>query len=443
MARTPNTALAALMTEAEWGNGQLARAVNRIATEAGTPLNYSASTVTYWLRGTLPREAVRPLVAEAFSRRIGRPVTCAEAGLPGPETNPVADLADLVRRDMDPTRRGVLSAGLYSAALMVPQYTDLGDRLTNAERERKAGRTVRIGSGEVATVHKMTEHVADILDDLGGGHARPMAAAFLANTVLTWLDADATTEVHAELLAAAADFVYLTGWMAMYERAHGLGQKYFLQALDLAGEAHDHLTYCRTLRGMALQASNLGHGRRALQYADSAAEAAPAAGPRLTAFLRGQQAHGAAMVNDRRQAFTRLRETEQALSQADGRNDAVGGYDQAAYHFHVAHVLHALGDLPGSIKALQLSNRARPAHERQGRVHANGVLASRQWELGHIEAACTTWNTFLDDYTALSTARGDEHFALLRRHTSTQPHVRAARDLDERARLVARQKAAA
>lgn len=443
MTREPNRALARLMTEAEWGNGQLARAVNRTGAEAGMELSYSASTVTYWLRGTTPREGVPPVITEALSRRIGRPITCAEAGFPGIGTDSVSDLSDLVRGDMDPSRRRVLSAGLYSAALMVPVYSDLGDRLNSADQDMKAGRTVHVGTGEVATVQRMTDHIAGILDELGGGHARPMAAAFLANTVMPWISAETSPQVRQQMLAAAADLVYLTGWMAMYERAHGLGQQYFVQALGLADDARDHVTYCRTLRGMALQASNLGYGTKALELADSAAEAAPAAGPRLVAFLRGQQAHGAAMVKDRRQAFARLRETEDALSRADGRNDAVGGYDRTAYEFHVSHVLAELGDLPGSIKAMQRSNRARPAAERQGRVHANGILATRQWQLGHIEAACATWDTFLNDYTALSTARGDEHFATLRTHVKAQPGTRAVRQLGERVQAIATQKAAA
>ena len=97
---------------------------------------------------------------------------------------------------------------------------------------------------------------------------------------------------------------------------------------------------------MSLQASHLGYGKKALDLADSAAEAAPASGPRLVAFLRGQQAAAAAMTGDRATALTRLRETETALSQADNRRDAVGGYDQAAYFFHEAHVRWHLKD-PG------------------------------------------------------------------------------------------------
>ncbi|TQF02457.1 hypothetical protein E6W39_09460 [Kitasatospora acidiphila] len=447
MTRTPNRQLAALLAEARWGNDQLARAVNRTGRDTGLELTYDHSAVSHWLKGVKPRLVVRPVIAEAFARRLGRPVTSQEAGFGKAPTGArdndrLGGLADLVRDDMDPSRRTMLAAGLYSAAMLVPGYTELAQRLDGAQQEVRAGRTVRIGESEVETVRAMTDRIAAILDELGGGHARPMSAAFLANTVMPWLSADGSPATKKSMLAAASDLVYLTGWMAMYERAHGLGQQYFTEALQLAQDGQDHVTYCRTLRGMSLQAANLGYGPRALEYADAAAECAPAAGPRLTAFLRGQQAHGAALVKDQRLAFTRLQETEAALSKADGRNDAVGGYDWAAYHFHVSSVLYALGDLPGSIQAMRQSNRTRPVNERQGRLHANGVLAARQWELGHIEAATATWGEFLDDYTTLSTSRGDEHFDKLRASLAAQVGNRQVRRLGERVREVARQKAA-
>jgi hypothetical protein len=270
-----------------------------------------------------------------------------------------------------------------------------------------------------------------------------MAAAFLVNSVASYLRADGHDAVKKDMRAAASDLVYLTGWMAMYERAQGLGQRYYRQALGLAKAADDQVTYCRTLRGMALQAANLRHANKALELADSAAEAAPSAGPRLVAFLRGQQAHGAALVGDRRQAFSRLRETEAALAKADTRRDAIGGYDQAAYFFHQSAVLHALGDVPGSITAMQASNRVRPPKEKQGNAHANGLLAQRQFEVGHVEAACATWHAFLDDYATLSSSRADEHFDIMRRRI--RPYLKNAkvRELNDRAREMARQKAAA
>ncbi|MFE4055499.1 hypothetical protein ACFXP3_04170 [Streptomyces sp. NPDC059096] len=480
--RTPNTGLAGLLAQAKWSRAQFALIVNRIGAEAGLELHYDQSAVSHWVAGTMPKNQVRPLIVEAFARKLGRPVTHSEAGLPvvrsarfapssgelpgtsgswgpsvadaadasggvrsagssgisglsgGPGTpgaNTLEELVDMGRADMDPSRRGLIAAGLFSAAVVVPLFPDLAHAATPSP-PAPGKRTVRIGAPQVQAVRTMTDRIADILDELGGGHARPMAAAFLVNTVMPWLKAEAAESVRNDMLAAASDLVYLTGWMAMYERAHGLGQQYYLRALELAGSAGDHVTYCRTLRGMSLQASNLGYGKRALELADSAAEASPKAEPRLQAFLSGQQAHAAAMVGDRRQAFGRLRQTEAALTKADNRRDSVGGYDRTAYLFHVSHVLYEFKDLPGSITALQQSLQVQQKHERQGRVHFLAVLAQRQLELGHLEAACGSWWQFLDDYEHVSSARGDEHFETMRRRLRPYAKTLAVRRLGPR-----------
>ncbi|WP_055524719.1 hypothetical protein [Streptomyces graminilatus] len=452
--REPNEGLARLIDEARWTYRQLALSVNRVGAERGLLLSYDESAVAHWLNGAMPRKPVRPAIVEALARRIGRPITHEEAGLgaspivcglgvaPEHALISIEGLVDTGRADMDPSRRAVLTTALYSATLAVPHFDQADETLDRLEHQA-AGRTVRIGPGDVAVVRSMTDKIADILDELGGAHARPMAAAFIVNSVSSYLRADGSEAVKNDMRAAASDLVYLTGWMAMYEKAHGLGKRYYRQALGLAKAGGDELTYCRTLRGMALQAANLKHANKALELADSAAEAAPQAGPRLQAFLRGQQAHGAALVGDRRQAHMRLRETEAALSQADNRRDAVGGYDRAAYEFHVSSVLYALGDIPGSIEAMKASNRARPPVEKQGNAHANGLLAQRQLEIGHLEAACATWGEFLDDYEQLSSARADEHFQIMRRRIRPYASNPRVRELNERARELARQKAAA
>ncbi|MEV2201765.1 MULTISPECIES: hypothetical protein [Streptomyces] len=441
--RTPNEALARLMAEAGVGNDRLARKVNATGGELGLRLRYDKSTVSHWLKGSVPRAEARPAVAEALARLLGRPVTTAELGWgagtwPDSEPDVASGVTELSLADMDPSRRSVLGAGLYSAALLVPAFHELAGR---AEAVR-AGRTVRIGDGDVATVRRMTDKVAEILDEIGAGHARPMAAAFLANTVGPYLKASGPERVRREMRAAAADLVYLTGWMAMYEDRQALGQRYYVKALRLAGEAEDHITYCRTLRGMSLQASHLGYGPKALELADGAAAAAPSAGPRLVAFLRGQQAHASAMVGDRRGALDRLGETEAALARADDRRDAVGGYDEAAYFFHEAHVRWCLGDGEGSVRSLHRSNAARAPEEREGRLHCLGVIAERRFRMRHVEAACGTWHTFLDEYPALSSARGDAHLTALLRALPPYRALPAARALEERARHIATLKVA-
>ncbi|MFF8506724.1 hypothetical protein ACF064_01425 [Streptomyces sp. NPDC015492] len=445
--RTPNTALAEIMQTGGIGNSQLARRVNATGRELGITVHYDKTTVSHWLAGSVPRPEVRPAVAEALSRLLGRPVTCAEIGWEDPagqQSDTVSGVIDLSRADMDPSRRGVLKTGMYAVGAAVPAFAAFAGQAEAADREKAVptGRTVHIGESDVDTVRMMTDKIADILDQVGAGHARPMAAAFLVNTVGTYLRASSTERVRRSMQGAAADLVYLTGWMAMYENRQGLGQQYYLKALDLAGEGGDHLTYCRTLRGMSLQATHLGHGKRGLELADSAAEAAPSAGPRLVAFLRGQQAAAAAMTGDRHTAFTRLRETEEALSRADNRRDAVGGYDLAAYHFHEAHVRWHLKDPEGSIKALRRSNAVRSALERQGRLHCLGVIAERQFRMRHVEAACETWATFLDEHVTIASARGDEHLKTILTELPAYRQIGAARALEERARQVARLKAA-
>ncbi|WP_406410525.1 hypothetical protein [Streptomyces sp. NBC_01614] len=443
--RTPNTAFAGLMQTEGIGNAQLARRTNAVGKELGVTLHYDKSSVSQWLAGSTPRPQARPAIREALSRLIGRPVTSGEIGWaddPAEEHDVVSGVMTLSRADMDPSRRSVLTAGMYAATLVVPTYDELTEELDQRVKDTSAGRTLRIGMSDVETVTKMTDKIAEILDEIGAGHARPMAAAFITNTIGTYLRADASEKVRKAMLAAVSDFVYLTGWMAMYETKQGLGQKYYMRALDLAAAGEDHVTYCRTLRGMSLQASHLGYGPKALELADAAAEAAPASGPRLVAFLRGQQAAAAAMTDDRTTALNRLRETESALAQADNRRDAVGGYDEAAYHFHEAHVRWSLKDGPGSIKALRRSNAARSPQERQGRVHCLGVIAERQMAMRHVEAACATWAEFLDEHQMISSARGDEHLRTLR--TSLKPYASLpiARALGERASEVARLKAA-
>ncbi|MCX4526432.1 MULTISPECIES: hypothetical protein [unclassified Streptomyces] len=437
--RTPNTGLPVLLDQAGWSRSQFASIINRLGAEAGMSLKYGQPAVSQWVAGHEPRAQVRALLVEAFERKLGRPVTYAEAGLTPPagpgEADTVRELVDLGRADMDPSRRRVITTAVFSAALAIPLFPELA-HADSPDPIRPGKATTRVGQGQVEAVRSMTDRIADILDELGAGHARPMAAAFLVNTVGPWLKAEAAAPVRRSMLAAASDLVYLTGWMAMYERQHRLGQDYYVSALKLAGEAEDHLTYCRTLRGMSLQASNLGYGRRALELADSAAEAAPAAGPRLVAFLRGQQAHSAAMVGDRRTAFTRLREAESALARADDRRESVGGYDRTAYLFHVAHVLNETKDLPGSVRTLKESIRVQPANERQGRLHSYGLLAQRQLAIGHVEAACESWGRFLDEYEGLSSARGDEHFEVMTLRLKPHTKVRAVRELRDRAQMV-------
>lgn len=437
--REPNTRLERLFHGTGWTLRQFAQAVNKLGTERGTPLAYTTQSAHAWLQGHVPRKAVRPLVLEALSRRVRRPVTCAQAGFPPPEdgdTRPsstVEGLVDLGSQDMDPTRRSVVGASLFSVALTVPGWPDVVGRMEAAQ----TGGVQRIGMSEARMVIAMTEQISELDDRFGGRHARPMAAAFLVNTVAPYLKADAAEDVRKAMLSAAADLCYLTGYMAVDEGVHGIAQQYYLKALELAGASEDHLTFCTTLRGMSVQAVDLRHGPEALRLADSAAAASPKAGPRMRAFLAGQQAHAAAQMGERANALHHLHEADAALEKAEGREKTFGSYDPAALQYHISRVRFELGDVRGAVEALQQSDKLRHSIYRRTRVHRRALTAELQLSIGHLEMACATWHTALDDFPFVQSGRADqrvrEMFRLIRPHLKNA-HARA---LHERARAVA------
>lgn len=422
--REPNTALSRLLAESGWTFSQFAMAVNRVGTQSGVPLRYDDSAVSHWLDGTMPRKVVRPFLLEALSQKLERPVTHADAGLPAPppgtSTRPdtLEGLMELGRQDMDPSRRGVLGAGLFSVALTIPDWPDTVGRLTAVE----TGTTRRIGYREVDAVAAMTEKVSELDDQFGGRHARPMAAAFLVNTVVPHLQADAPDDVRKALLSATSDLLYLTGFMAVDEGLHGLAQRYYVKALELAGAAEDHLTYCTTLRGMSLQAVDLGHNSHALRLANAAAAASPNAGPRMRAFLAGQQAHSYAATGDRHNALTFIKEAEVAMDRAESRAKAFGSYAPSSLAYHVSQVRYALGDKAGAVESLKESDRLRNSHYRRSSVRYNALLAERQLELGHLEEACLTFDKVLDDYPLVQSGSADDKVRNLQ--ALIRPHLR-------------------
>ncbi|MDH6139468.1 MULTISPECIES: transcriptional regulator [Kitasatospora] len=435
--KTPNLKLSALLAETRWGLGDFARAVNRLGTETGRRLKYDESAVSHWLSGTRPMAKYQPIVLEALTRKLGRQITAFEAGFADqPDLQPespdaVVGLVDLGSTDMDPSRRGVLAAGLYSVALTIPDWPDSLSRFARLKTNPHA----RIGMAEVDSVTAMTERISDLEDQFGGRTARPMAAAFLVNNIAPCLRANASEKVRKAMLSAAADHLYLTGHMAMDERADHLAQRYYVNALELAGAAGDHQAYCTALRGMSVQAVDLRHSQVALRLAGAASSASPTAGPRKRAFLAGQLAHASAQVGNRAEALAHLREAEVAMDHAESRTTVVGSYDWSALAYHKGQVRYELGDRAGAIADLQESARLRGPGNRQTRVRYNSLLAERKLEIGHLEEACADWHQVLDDYPLVQSGRADDRMRAML--TAIGPHIRRnhlARSLYERAR---------
>ncbi|MYY10978.1 transcriptional regulator [Streptomyces sp. SID4919] len=307
---------------------------------------------------------------------------------------------------MNPSRRTIVNAALFSTALALPDRDNIVGRMESV----RTGSASRFGSAEVDMVIAMTERLSELDDQFGGRHARPMAAAFLVNTVAPYLRADAPEEVRKSMMSAAAFHCYLTGWMAVDEGLHGLAQRYYVKGLELAGASADRMTYCHILRGMSGQAVDLGHGVPATRLANAAAAVSPSAEPRMKAFMAGQQAHSFAMAGERANALRSLQEAEKAISKAESQAGTFGGYSPATLAYHDAQVRYGLGDVPGSVASLKLHFRLRDSTDSQvSALRFGSMLAERQLEMGHLEAACKTWDHVLDQYPSMNSDRVDRH----------------------------------
>ncbi|MFE7131289.1 transcriptional regulator [Streptomyces sp. NPDC057638] len=283
----------------------------------------------------------------------------------------------------------------------------------------------------------MTESLFTTYEQLGARHTRPMAATFLVKTVVPYLRTEGPAEVREAMTSAAAYLCYCLGWMAVDEGLQGLAQRYYVRGLELAGAGGDHLTYCYLLRGMSAQAVDLEHGARAVALADAAAVAAPESGPRLRAFFAGQQAHCYAVAGDRSSALSSMREAERAMDQAESSGKQ-RGYGPSTVAYHAAQVRYYLGDVSGSIESLESHFRLRgPEETLRSDLRFSSILAERQLEKGHLEAACQTWSRVLEAHSSVHSGRVDRHVASIGPLLGPYRTSAAARDVYERSRRTA------
>lgn len=437
----PNTKLERLFRETGWTLRRFAQDVNRIATEAREPTKYCAPSIRQWLDGHMPVKHVRPLVLESLSRKLGRVISYADAGFPVPpaentlveQGDIAADLISLGRLDMDASRRTLLSAGIFSANIMVPTWAEAIERKGLAASDN----SVAIGRSDVAFIRSMIRTFAELDGSVGGSVARPSAATFLVNTVAPLLRAPAKEPVRAELLSAASEFCYLLGLMAVDEGAHGLAQRYYSKSLELAGSAGDSSLYSLTLRGMASQAVNTGHALTALRLSHAAADVAQDVSPNMQVHLLTQRAHSAAASGHRTDAFSLLHQAEKALSKAEpetGRSTVPLATPDLLAYFR-AKVEYSLGDVSASVASMRESfDHLKGPVRRRRRVLDTSWLAERQLQSGMLEEACATWSAALAEYPQVRSGRCDEQMRTM--FARLRPYLRnpTARALYERAR---------
>lgn len=428
--RLPNDRLRALLVEAGWTGGDLARGVNAVATEAGLRLEYRRASVAQWLAGGQPRPPVPELVTEALSRVLGRLVSLADAGFsaakpPGgtDEEGGVAvgtELAGL-GRIAGSTRRDALRYSVYSlSALMVPSLSEAAGVMAHVSSA--ARHPLRVGRTEIEAAAATARMFSEADETLGASLVRASLADYLAGTIAPWLQARAANaDLRRKMLSVATELAYLCGFMCFDDELHGAAQRYYRTALRLSAEAGDPAAYAITLRSMSAQAHVLGHHRQAAQLAEAAVEtAATNVPPRTRAFLLGQAAVAAAAEGDRHRAASVLLTAERELDAVTSSSSTVGAYHHGSLAHQQAAVLACLGDKSGAISALRESIRHRPASEHRSRAITQARMAELQLGCGRVEEAADTWNRFLDTYSMVRSGRARTAMVTLR--ARMRPH---------------------
>lgn len=422
--RHRNEHLRALLTEARWTQASLARSVNALAAEIDLDLTYDRTAVAHWLSGTRPTPPAPELIAEALTRRLGRVVSRATAGFPDDSTAPPpagpapegqgaeTALAALCGQESDPARR-------VSARRLPYRKAELAG--TAGAEPRWPGPAVGARrpdeEGELSIVRFAVRFYSASFNAHGGGSARTALAAYLADDIAPRLRETHDPHTRRGLLVESSRLSFLLARMHQDASVHGLAQRHFNTALQLAAESGDRTAWAVVLRGLSAQGLALGHRRTALHAAEAAVETTRSAHGAAGAYLLSQLAVAQAACGAHQEAIESLGQAEHALEAAEQGTGGPGpfqAYSRAALDFQSAEALRHVGDLPAARTALNRSLARRATEDRRGLALSYAQHAEILVGIGNVEEACAAWQSFLDHYGYLRSGAVDTALSRLR-----------------------------
>ncbi|MFE9018365.1 regulator [Streptomyces sp. NPDC007808] len=435
--RTPNRQLAALIAEAGFSNAGLARRVDQLGLEHGLDLRYDKTSVTRWLRGQQPRGTTPALIAEVFTRRLGRRLTAQDLGLDAcapvyaglefaatPE-EAVDIVSGLWRKDSG-SHAELRKIAFTPAGLVVPSRDWLigradekvtrGEQITRIPTQgrpasakfpavlehggataRQRGQAERgpgqkVTGGDIAALRSVAELFRSLDDMYGGGHARQALVRYLEHECEPMLRGTYGEQTGRRLFAAAADLTRLAGWTSYDIAAHGLAQRYFVQALRLAQAAGDRPYGSYVLVTMSRQAVYLGHGREAVQLARVAQQGVgTSAPPVVQALLHACEARGHGVLGEVRACTASLVRAERALEAARPGDDVpywARFFDEAQLADEFGHCHRDLQQFRAAAQHAERSLQLRAPAYARSRLFCRVVLASARLGLGELDQAC-------------------------------------------------------
>ncbi|MEV3853458.1 regulator [Streptomyces sp. NPDC050095] len=422
--RTPNRQLSALIAEAGFSNAGLARRVDQLGLEHGLDLRYDKTSVTRWLRGQQPRGTTPALIAEVFTRRLGRRLSAQDLGLDacapvyaglefaGSPEEAVDIVSGLWRKDSG-SHAELRKIAFTPAGLVVPSRDWLigraDDRVARGEmpprvpvqgrpavpRQRtqtERGPGQKVTGGDIAALRSVSELFRALDHAYGGGHARQALVRYLEHEAEPMLRGAYGEQTGRRLFGAVADLTRLAGWTSYDIAAHGLAQRYFVQALRLSQAAGDRMYGSYVLVTMSRQAVYLGHGREAVQLARVAQQGVGASAPAVVqALLHAVEARGHGVLGEIRACTASLVRAERALEAARTGEDVphwARFFDEAQLADEFGHCHRDLQQYRAAAQHAERSLQLRAPGYARSRLFCRVVLASARLGLGELDAAC-------------------------------------------------------
>lgn len=420
--RAPNQRLRETIAACGMSYEGVARAVVRIAAENGEALRTNKSAVAHWVAGVQPSERTAVYLAEALSRRAGRPVTLEQLGLAsgsGPHlvgTQPIETATLLGRADIE--HRGLLAAAVYTASDVAMPLNYDHEPVSRLLRARTG--QARVGAQEVAVVRQITKAFGAADEMLGGGHGLSTVAAYLADTAAPMLSGRFPNDkTRRDAFGAAAELSWLLGWKHHDLGHEGAAQRYYLLGYQFAAEADPHAHAAWMTRAVAHQALSLKQPRHSLDLMENALDrAAGHADGATEALLHITHARAYAALGEKSLAARTLLTAEDALSRDSEPQPTYSllmGPATGTVDSHTARTLTEIGDHPGT------ETRHRAAFTSWDPVAFPRVHLLTHMDLGdclatqaRADEAVAAWSRALDLAEGMASARSQWALASIR-----------------------------
>jgi hypothetical protein len=273
--------------------------------------------------------------------------------------------------------------------------------------------TGRVGEGDIAAVRAVGDLFRSLDHAYGGGHARQALVRYLEHEAEPMLRGSYGEALGRRLFASVADLTRLAGWTSYDIGAHGLAQRYFVQALRLSQAAGDRAYGSYVLVTMSRQAVYLGHGREAVQLARVAQQGVGSAAPAVVhALLHAAEARGHGLLSEPRACGAALARAERALSVARGGDEAPAWarfFDEAQLADEFAHCFRDLRQYRAAAQYAERSLQLRSAGFVRSRLFCRTVLACARLGMGEVDVACAHGLEVIRSAGEMRSARAAEY----------------------------------